>query len=433
MESKQSKTQRRKAKRARDRMLARQQRRQAIMEGRLDAGAEHTFFRRHFPSYDDANLVHRGLAWLFSSQSSVAKVTTLVALAIIAFFAGSYIFSGRIFPNVYALGLPVGELTPDKARAIIRDHWQDELTIDVTVDGELVKVVTPTQLGLSVDAQAMASAAKSAGVAGIPLGINIDPMIDVSHGRAQSTLLDLTESIYVQQYEAGYKWSGGKLITVPGRRGRHLDITASLQTLKDEAARIVSDRRFELRTISLNPDVIDSSPFLDEAYVFLGNGIRLRAYDPFKDQMLAFNVDEKLAAEWLTAGHNGLSVRVDAFHKFIENENVPLVRGGRYIDKLLSTQKLQESLNTGDPNIILRLNYLPQEYTVVRQDTGYRIGRKSGIPYDLIRDANPTVEWGALSVGDSVQIPSRDVMTPESPVPHKRIIVDLEEQWLVAF
>ena len=433
MDSSVEKTQRRKAKRARDRNVARQERRLAMMEGRLNAGTEHAFFRKRFPSYDEENLIHRGLAWLFSSRSPVAKVTTLVAVATLIFFFGGYVFSGRIFPNVFALGLPVGELTPADAQRTILDYWEDDLAIDVAVDGELVRVVTPAQLGLTIDAEVMASAAKAAGVAGLPFGININPMIEVSHGRAQSTLLDMTESIYVQQYEAGYKWSGGKLITVPGRRGRHLDITASLQYLKDEAVAIVNERRFELRTISLNPDVIDSSPFLDEAYVILGNGIRLRAYDPFTDQMLAFNIDEKLAAEWLTAGQNGLAVRVDAFHRFIENENIPLVNGGRYIDKLLATQKLQEALNTNNSDIVLRLNYLPQEYTVVRSDTGYRIGRKSGIPFDLIRDANPTVEWGALVVGDSVQIPSRDVMTPEDPVPSKRIVVDLDEQWMVAF
>ncbi len=428
-----SRPQRRKAKRARDRNQARKQRREAMMEGRLEAGAEHAFFRRHFPSYDERNLLHRGLAWLFSSRSPVAKVTTLVAVAILVFFGGSYLLSDRIFPNVYALGLPVGELTPDEAEAVILDYWNNDLTIDVTVDGEVLKVATAEQLGLSLDAGSMADAAKSAGVAGIPLGINIEPKIAVAHGRAQTTLLDLTESIYVPQYEAGYKWSGGKLITVPGRRGRHLDISASLQRLKDEAVSIVNSQRLELHTVALNPTVIDSTPFLDEAYVFLDNGIRLRAYDPFKDQMLEYRIDEKLAAEWLTAGQNGLSVRAESFHPFIDSENVPLVQGGRYIDKLLATEKLQEALNTSNPDVVLRLNYLPQEYTVVRRDTGYRIGRKSGIPYDLIRDANPTVEWAALTVGDTVQIPSRDVMTPEDPVPHKRIIVDLEAQWLVAF
>ena len=424
---------RRKAKRARDRYLARQQRRLAMMEGQLQGGAEHAFFRKRFPSYDEANPVHRALAWLFSSRSPVAKLTTLVAICVVFFFVANFLLSDRIFPNVYAMGLAVGGLTPAEAADVINDHWRSELAIKITVDGEHLKLARPEELGLAIDAAAMASNAKSAGLAGIPFGINIEPLVTVSHGRAQSLMLDLTEAIYVQQYEAGYKWSAGKLKTVPGRRGRHLDITQSLKQLKEEASAIVTYGQFELPTISLRPTVLDSSPFLDEALDFLRAGIRMLAYDPFKDEMLSFNVDVKEAAEWLTAGENGLSVRVDAFHNFIGLQNEILVRGGRYLDRLLATEQLQESLTEGSSEIVLRLNYLPDEYVVERQDTGYRIGRKRGIPYELIRDANPTVRWNALNVGDKVQIPSRDVMIPEDPVPHKRIIVDLEAQWLVGF
>ncbi len=423
----------RKAKRARERNLARQQRRLEMMEGKLTSGDNHAFFRKRFPSYDDTKIAHRALAWLFSSRSPVAKLTTVVTVSVLIFFIGSYLLSDRIFPNIYAMGLPVGELTPAAAAEQILDFWNGDLSIDIRVDGETVDLVSPDELGLAVDAAAMAADAKTAGLVGIPFGYNIEPVVTVSHSRAQTLLLDLTESIYVQQYEAGYKWSGGRLITVPGRRGRHLDIKASLDRLKANAGTVVSEGRFELQTIPLNPTVADSSPFLDEALVFLGNGIRLQAYDPFKNDMNTYNIDQQLAAEWLIAGVNGLSVRVETFGEFIAAENEKLVRGGRYIDKLLATEKLQEALVRGEPDVTLRLNYLPDEYEIVRKDTGYRIGRKRGIPYELIRDANPTVNWSSLVVGQTVQIPSRDVLIPEDPVPHKRIVVDLEAQWLVGF
>ena len=422
----------RKSGRARDRNLARQRRRLAKRESR-DGGGEHAFFRRRFPAYDESKIAHRALAWLFSSRSPVAKVTSLVAISVLVFFIVSVALSERIFPNVYAMGLPVGELTPIEAEVAINDHWDHRLRIDIRVDGEHVDWVNPDELGLSIDAAAMAEGARAAGFAGIPFGFDVDPIVSVSHSRAQTILLDLTESIYVQQYEAGYKWSGGRLITVPGRRGRHLDIKKSLDSLKANAADVVIEKRFNLQTIQLVPTVLDSAPFLDEALVFLNKGIRLKGYDPFRDEMLPFSVNQQMAAEWLIAGENGLSVRPDAFGRFIEDQNLELVKGGRYIDKLRATQTLQLALTTGDEEVVLRLNYLPDEYQIVRKDTGYRIGRKRGIPYELIRDANPTVDWSSLVVGRSVQIPSRDVMIPEDPVPHKRIVVDLESQWLVGF
>lgn len=433
MNAESAKPNRRKAKRARDRNLARQQRRLAMMEGKVAVGSGHTFLRRYFPSYNENKRSHRALAWLFSSRSPVAKLTTLVTALVVAFFVSNFLMAGRIFPNVYAMGIAVGELTPEEAETVIREHWDFDLLIDITVDGEVLKRVRPEELGLAIDAASMAQGAKAVGMAGIPLGINIEPQLTVSHGKAQSLLLDFTESVYVQQYEAGYKWSGGRLITTPGRRGRHLDITESLRLLKEKAADAVSFRRFELRTIPLNPTVLDSTPFLDQAFVFLQDGVRLRGYDPFKDQMMSFAVNQNQVAEWLTAGENGLSVRQNAFRQFVDSENLKLVGGGRYIDELQAMEQLQEALNSGAPDVVFRLKYLPEPYSVVRRDTGFRIGRKEGVPYELIRDANPTVNWSALVVGQEIQIPSRDILLPQDPVPHKRIIVDLQSQWLVAF
>lgn len=422
----------RKTGRARDRNLARQQRRKAKNDSRA-GGSDHAFFRRHFPSYDETRISHRALAWLFSSRSPVAKITTLVAICVLIFFIGSSVLSERIFPNIYAMGLPVSDLTPLEAEAVITDYWNARLSIDIRVDGEHVEWVSPDELGLTVDAEAMAEDAKVAGFAGIPFAYDVAPIVSVSHSRAQSVLLDLTESIYVQQYEAGYKWSGGRLITVPGRRGRHLDVKNSLKSLKESAADVVLERRLNLQTIQLSPTVLDSAPFLDEALAFLDAGIRLKGYDPFRNDMMSFSVNQQTAAEWLIAGVNGLSVRQEAFGQFVDDQNEILIQGGRYIDKLRATKTLQAALISRAPEVILRLNYLPEEYQIIRKDTGYRIGRKHGIPYELIRDANPTIDWNSLVVGQSVQIPSRDVMIPEDPVPHKRIVVDLDEQWLVGF
>ena len=427
------KSRRRPASRTRERVLARQQRRQAAQEHRQNASAEHAFFRRRFPAYDDSKAAHRALAWLFSSRSPLAKLTTLAAVSVLVFFIGSYAVSGRIFPNVYALGLPLGDLTPQQAETDILAHWRGGLEIDITVDGQRLQSMTPEAMGLSIDAAAMAAQAKRAGFAGIPFGAQIAPAVTVSHAKAQSVLLDMTEDIFLQHYEAGYKWSGGTLIAVPGRRGRHLDVTGSLQRLKESIADVVAYGQFELSTNALNPTVLDSTPFLDEAVVFLDRGLRIRGYDPFKDQTLAFRVNDQLAAEWLTAGENGLSVREDAFREFIDGENIKLVVGGRYIDELEAIDKLQTALNEGNPDILLRLKYLPSEYRIEQQDTGHEIGRKRGLPFEFIGDANPTVNWNQLVVGQSVQIPSRDILIPEDPNPHKRIVVDLQTQWLLAF
>ena len=421
--------------RARERQIARQRRRLAATDAPGTPVIDFASNWQRIKRYESNSKLMRVLSWLFSSRQPVAKLTFIVVLAILIFFVGSYLFSGRIFPNVYALGIPVGDMTPAEAEAAILTKWETDVTIDFTVDGDLIKQVTPSAVGISIDQGQMAHAARAAGLSGVPFGVMVEPVVSIDYGKAQSLLLDMTEDIYILPYEAGYKWAGGKLVTVPGRQGRHLDISASIEQLTQDPARVMTERRLDLPTIPLMPIAMDSSPFIEEAHAFLSGGVRLNGYDPFIHEMISWRVDQNSAAEWLIAGENGLAVRQDSFSAFIKSLNNSLLGGEpkRFIDELLAIEEMQYSLNTNNSNIIVRVQHLPQHYYVEHQDTGFKIGRKKGLPYQLIYEANPNVEWTALTVGQQIQIPSRDALVPEKPVPRKRIIVDIETQWLVAF
>lgn len=148
-----------------------------------------------------------------------------------------------------------------------------------------------------------------------------------------------------------------------------------------------------------------------------------------------WEVDSDTVSSWLATGTNGLSVREDVFIKYIQELNKELVNSERprYLDEQHSLEKLQEALRTSNPVVTLRVRYLPQSYEVKRGDNGFSIGRSNGIPFQLISEINPTVDWDQLSVGEQIQIPSRDALVSLDPVLNKRIIVDLESQWLVAF
>ena len=421
--------------RARERQIARQRRRLAATDAPSTPVINFASNWKRIKRYESNSKLMRVLSWLFSSRQPVAKLTFIVVLAILIFFVGSYLFSGRIFPNVYALGIPIGDMTPAEAEAAILTKWETDVTIDFTVGGDLIQQTTPAAIGISIDQGQMAHAARAAGLSGVPFGVMVEPVVTIDYGKAQSLLLDMTEDIYILPYEAGYKWSGGKLVTVPGRQGRHLDISASIEQLTQDSARVLTERRFELPTIPLMPNVMDSSPFIEEAHAFLSGGVRLNGYDPFIHEMISWRVDQNSAAEWLIAGENGLAVRHDSFSSYIKSLNNSLLGGEpkRFIDELMAIEEMQDSLNTNNSNVIVRIQHLPQPYYVELQDTGFKIGRKKGLPFQLVYEANPNVEWTALTVGQLIQIPSRDVLVPEKPVPQKRIIVDIETQWLVAF
>jgi LysM repeat protein len=84
--------------------------------------------------------------------------------------------------------------------------------------------------------------------------------------------------------------------------------------------------------------------------------------------------------------------------------------------------------------VTLRIRYRTSTYEVQSGDSGYRIARRTGVPFTLMQQANPRRDWDAmLSPGEMVNLPSPDEVVPLDPVPNKRIIVDLETQTLWAY
>jgi LysM repeat protein len=380
-------------------------------------------------------LVFRDLTWLFFSRTPVFKIAGFALSVIVLLFVGSYIFSGRIFPSIYSMDIALGDLTIEEAEIALQEEWDSNVQIDLTIDGQVMLRATPAELGLDIDAAEIAASAKNLGLSGIPFSANVDPIVSLDYATAQTYLLNLTEQIYVPAYEAGYSWQGGELVPVSGRSGKQLDISMSLDHLSQDTVNVVSNRRLELLTIDLPPMVMDAAPYVDEAYAFLTSDVTLQGYDPFSHETTSWQVDSDTASSWLATGTNGLTVREDTFVKYIQNINEGLVNSEtpRYIDERDALQKIQEALRTSNPDVIVRVRYLPQPYVIERGDNGFLIGRKNGIPFQLISQANPAVEWNQLSVGQQIQIPSRDELVAEDPIPNKRIIVDIESQWLVAF
>src|SRR5690606_8951915 len=60
--------------------------------------------------------------------------------------------------------------------------------------------------------------------------------------------------------------------------------------------------------------------------------------------------------------------------------------------------------------------------------------RRTGLPFNNISIANPGLDWnGIIYPGTPINLPSRDLVLPLDPVPEKRIVVDLDRYWLVAY
>lgn len=381
-----------------------------------------------------ASLLVLDALWYLTHRIPIARYTAGVIAFLIVFFLGSNILGVRVFPNVWALGVNLGGYTQTEGEAVLANAWASNSTIQL-VDGDRTWKVSPLQLGINIDAADILEQARAIGLSGVPFGYEITPTINFDYGIAQAALLDLTEEANLSPLNAGFELSGDQLVSIPGRDGRALDVGLTMERLSLSVVQVARDRELELVMTPLPPESTDSSEFLQAAQEFVSRPFEIEGYDPFTNQHIAWSTSRDVLVTWLEAGSSGLTLREETFAPFIEAQNTTLNTEGniRYLEPQETMEKLRQAINGLQNKVNVRIRYRPSTYEVVAGDTGFRIGRRTGLPFFLIQSANPGIDWNTLSPGDIINLPSRDVTIPMDPIPEKRIIVNLDDQTLVAY
>lgn len=423
---------------ARERHEARQRRRETMDSIRKGSTSKLSNLNVPLPTgnwQQQIWLFLKDVGWYLRNHPATLRLLGLIVFVGILTFFLSYSLAGKVAPNVWVLNAPLGGLSRTEAEARLISAWDESASITLILENDELFTIAPETLGLHLNVENTLDSTYGAGFSGIPFGVNIAPSIELDYGTAQTYLLNLTEDVYIAPYEAGYTWRDGELIGVRGRPSRELDVTLTLERLTQSADTIVKDGRFELIITSTQPTIVDPTPYLQDAYVFVTQQFRILGYDPFLNETLPWATTEEELTRWLAAGPNGLTLRESAFREFVAAINGTLNTGERprYLDERESIAAVQSAIATGADSTLLRVRYLPTTYTIEQGDNGFRIGRKTGLPFQLINEANPGLDWGELSIGQVINLPSRDDLLPEDPVAHKRIIVDLDRQWLTAY
>lgn len=354
---------------------------------------------------------------------------------IVLFFFLSLIFSSNIGPNISVLETGIGGMSVEAASERLLQVWNEDISLSVMLDGEPIAQVRPSEVGLHIDSAATAQLGKDAGLAGLPFGHSIEPLIEVDYSELQSYMLALSDEIYTPPYEAGYEWRDGRLYGVAGRASRELDIPVSLQRIVDQPTLVIEERRVELFTTSTAPTVSDPEPYLSQAINFVTSDFTVTGYDPFLNEFQYWQTTREQMASWLVAGSNGLEIRAEGLDAFVQTVNgmLNVPENPRYLDENDAVGKIAQAFASGETSVNVRIRYLPRQYIVERGDTGFSIGRKIGLPFANIDVANPGLDWNTLVVGQEINLPSLDLVLPTDPMPGKRIVVDLERMWLVAY
>lgn len=414
---------------ARQRQLARQRRRsrQPMAVRKSDAQIE-----------DQPNRV-----WLDRLKAAInlirqhrkgAQIVGIPLLVLMLLFIFTVFFSGRIPPNVFILGTAIGGIPFDDAVEQLETVWAQDTSLTLTA-GTQEWMVSPTQLGIQLDARASVEAANAVGLTGIPFGYNAAPVISVNRDRLRLYLQGISKDVYEAHVNARYEWRNGTVSGVPGRNGVELNVDATVERV-DQLLEAGFQNELSLVTSVLSPSAGDPNLFLDDARRFIAAPFELRVYDPFADYSVNFTAAPETLSTWIEAGENHLVVQPDSLSEYIETVNATSDVGlpeNAYLDAGEVIEAVNAALSEKSTSAQVVIRSRPTTYQVVAGDTGYGISRKTGIPFFLIEEANSGRDLSVLSPGDVIALPSRDVTLPLPVVADKRILVNLETQSLAAY
>ncbi len=372
----------------------------------------------------------------------------IVALIAALFFCGwvflrriATLYRGHIYPNIYALGVQLEGLTPEQGAAAL-EAVAERVAVGslVFTDGAATYPFSAAEAGLRVDTRATAEAAYTIGrsddlrsqTAVWITYQDVPPTFTVDAMRARVLLEQLALEISVPPVPARLQLEQGQLIIVPGESGRVLNIEGTLVqllALPAEPGHITVPLVFE----TVTPPQPDAELVREQVTALTSRRIELFAYDVLTNEMLTWALESDTLIEWLyleeIAGEPQVSVDPAAARATLEQLAAALGdgRGFRYEE---ATRQLLDIFTAGGGRVQLYLTHPERVYTVRQGDTLTSISAQFGMPPGLVMEANPQIDYDRLSVGQTLIIPSQDLLTPYMPILDRRIVISIAEQRL---
>jgi lipoprotein-anchoring transpeptidase ErfK/SrfK len=382
-------------------------------------------------------------------------------LSLANIYRGDVILSG-----VSALGQDLSGRTRAQASEMIRAEWSSRKVI--LEGGEQSWTLSPEQLGVMLDADAMAEAAYGQGrsepslnavaptvrriVASsglFPLDTEaaaVTPVWAFDRAAAMATIRTLAGQIDIPMQNAGVTVVDGQIQTTAAQQGRALDVGDLLTTLESHPWEVALARpenvplRFTMPVVDQPPAIADASSLVAELAPLLASPITVRLYDPIRDERLSWTVQPADMGRWVGVGEaidaaNGQkkltwSVDEQLVREFVTAQNASF-GDERYVDADSAGPALAEAFRQRQGEIRQTVKHGERQHVVKAGETLSSIAYEYGFPYPYLMLANPGKD--NLLVGDTITIPSVDVLVPLPVVENKRIIVSISKQNMKAY
>ena len=368
-----------------------------------------------------------------------------------ALAAGLYLaLGGRILPGVHTLGADLGGRTIPEAAAALQDRWESR-QITLVAQDNVIAATDPLSLGLLLDAEATARRAYRQGrsLQTLPAAARsalsddgFQPVWYFDPKAAESGLEKIAPLVEVAPLDAGVRFVQGEIDVTPPAAGQALDVPATVAWIQANAPFVVANGRLPLAMKTVEPAVTDVSAAVEAANQLPAAPLRVRAYDPVRDETHEGDVPRAVWTGWLTleigepgAGQDGPALRWRLDEAQVERyfqEQAQTFGPSRYLDPEAAVAAVDRAIHTGRHTVALRIYHQRRQHVVRPGDTFSSLAVEYGVPYPWIQEANPGV-GDNLQPGQTITIPSPDVLLPLPVVENKRIVVSLSQQRMWAY
>lgn len=385
-------------------------------------------------------------------------LTTLGALAILGCFAifllvgastaAFYIYfqqTDRVYPGVKVGAASLGGMTLEEAYAAVQAANLAGEPILVT-NGYQYATVSPSDLGIQVDAIQIVLAAHAVGRSGLIVDDlsqiasnlwsdrSIPPRFIYNPAAAAATLESLRPALSLPAVDAALRIEAGRLVTTLSQAGYALDVQQTLAALSADPEAVRMSHTLMVAVQPVAPRIADVGPALAEAERLLNSPAVISAYDPIADETIRRQIERPVLAEWLVVEQSpdGPHVKMDATKVRAYLEGLTTDLGPHRYLEIAAEADPAARIAQGKP-VDARVRYRPSTYTVQSGDTLLKIGWKLGIPFWRIAEANPGLDADRLLAGMVITIPAKDELLPLPVVPEKRIVISISAQRLWAY
>lgn len=360
---------------------------------------------------------------------AVAGIT--VSIFVVVLMISGY-FRNHIPPNVNFGTLSLGGVSYVDAEQEVITVWQYDTQITLFVGNDRL-FVSPVELGIQLNPSETLQNARETNLIRLLFGNKLIPDVRFDRVQASTYLSSLSSRIDIAPQNGFFRWENDQLVAVTGTSGQQLDIEQALLDLDLTFEEVATELEFTLPINSVAPSINDPTQLTSQVERIIAAPLTIEGYDPFTDTYQQWTTTPEQLISWLSLDSDQVRVNQVNLEPFIEGINQQLETTNQYLDVDEVILTLNTTLAGNETMATVRVRNLPTTYQVVTGDTGFRIARKTGIPFFHIEGANPGRDLNILSPGDVINLPSVDVTLPVDVVSTKRIIVNLETQTLFAF